>query len=127
MGAVGGKSTEHGSAHAGRRADPVSAYWAAESLRWVLLAALLTELGISDVPSRIAQDREYQVCQEQVQAAMPPRPSDQANRQQLGIGVQRAGGDNSAMPRSKLRRVLRIPTFSRIKTFAGPWRSRTTS
>jgi hypothetical protein len=58
-----------GSAHAGSRADPRSAYWAAESLRWVLLAALLTELGVPEVFSRVAQDRGYQACQEQVRAS----------------------------------------------------------
>ena len=68
------KARNTGSAHPGRRADPLSAYWAAESLRWVLLAALLTELAVPDVLSRVAQDSGYQVCREQVQASTPPRP-----------------------------------------------------
>lgn len=62
-----------GSAHAGSRADPRSAYWAAESLRWVLLVGLLTELAVPDVLSRVAQDSGYQVCREQVQASTSPR------------------------------------------------------
>ncbi len=68
------KARNTGSAHPGSRADPISAYWAGESLRWVLLAALLTELAVPDVLSRVAQDSGYQVCREHVQASMLPRP-----------------------------------------------------
>lgn len=68
------KARNTGSAHAGSRADPLSAYWAAESLRWVLLAALLTELAVPEVLSRIAQDSGYQICREHVQASTLRRP-----------------------------------------------------
>jgi hypothetical protein len=68
------KARNTGSAHPGARADPLSAYWAAESLRWVLLAALLTELAVPDVVSRVAQDSRYQVCREHMQASTLPRP-----------------------------------------------------
>jgi len=68
------KARNTGSAHPGSRGDPLSAYWAAESLRWVLLAALLNELAVPDVLPRLAQDSGYQVCREHVHTAMPQRP-----------------------------------------------------
>jgi hypothetical protein len=68
------KARNTGSAHPGSRADPLSAYWAAESLRWVLIAALLTELAVPDVLSRLAQDSGYQICREHVQASAVPEP-----------------------------------------------------
>ena len=68
------KARNTGSAHPGSRADPLSAYWAAESLRWVLIAALLTELAVPEVLSRVAQDGGYQVCREHVQSSAAPQP-----------------------------------------------------
>lgn len=61
-----------GSAHPGSRANPLSAYWAAESLRWVLIAALIADLAVPEVLARVAQDRGYHVCREHVQASMSP-------------------------------------------------------
>ena len=64
-----------GSAHAGTTADPFWPYWAAESLRWVLIAALLTELAVPDVLSRFTPDSGYQICREHVQTITVPPPS----------------------------------------------------
>jgi hypothetical protein len=56
-----------GNAHPSSRIDPFGSYWAAESLRWVLIAAVLTDLGIPDAASRFANDSGYQICREHTQ------------------------------------------------------------
>jgi len=64
-----------GTAHASSRADPFGSYWAAESLRWVLTAAVLTELGIPDAASRFTDDSAYQICREHTRAAVEEKES----------------------------------------------------
>ncbi len=59
-----------GGAHAGGGADYLAAYWAAESLRWVLMAAVLTELGVGDVALRLQSDASYRTCRDFVRARL---------------------------------------------------------
>lgn len=66
---TGGRSSCPGHQLKGSGADPFSSYWAAESLRWVLIAAVLTELGVSDAAKRFTDDSAYQICRDHTQAA----------------------------------------------------------
>ena len=63
------RARNRGNAHPSNRADPFSSYWAAESLRWVLIGAVLTELGVSDAAKRFTDDSAYHICREHTQAA----------------------------------------------------------
>lgn len=64
------KARNTGAAHPGGGADYTGIFWAAESLRWMLTAALLVELGIGDVAGRIGLDPSYRTCREHVQLVM---------------------------------------------------------
>lgn len=57
-----------GQAHAGS-SDSEGTFWAAESLRWVLLGSLMQELGLGNVAHRLDQQSGYQFCRQQVRAA----------------------------------------------------------